>query len=174
MAINKFQVTLISLTNILSAIYSWICLSEYGIIYRSFDSDPSQIWLSVVLMGIAAALTGIYFSLMCLYGIACSCLTGDTSNQRPSFSLCGCISFLMIIVSYLWGWSLYISIGEYAKPILIESYPLIWNAFLVLLYNPVIVVSLSILFNIYKYCCKKSKKNEENHDLIDHDQLYNV
>ena len=177
MAINKFQVTLISLTNIISAVYSWICLSEYGIIYKSYNSDPSQVWLSVVFMGIAAALTGIYFSLMCLYGIACTCLTGDSSNQRPSFSLCGCISFLGIIASYVWGWSLYLSIGDYVKPILIESYPMIWNAFLLLLYNPVIIIGFSFLFYIYKNCIKKKKKknnNEDTHDLIDNDQLYNV
>ena len=117
MAINKIQITLISLINAVSAIYSWICVSEYGIIYKSFDSNASQIWLSTIFMGIIAGLTAIYFTLMCLYSAACTCLTGDDSNQKPTFSVCGCLSIVVAICTYLWGWMMFLTVGDDTRPI---------------------------------------------------------
>ena len=109
MGINKVQVGLIALINALSSIYSYICLSDYGIVYHSFSSEPSKIWLSLIFMCIMSGLMAIYFALMTMYGIVCTCLTGDSSNQKPSFSLCGCFSLLAYFSSHLWGWVLFLS-----------------------------------------------------------------
>ena len=107
-------------------------------------------------MGIVAALTAVYFCLMCLYSTACTCLTGDESNQKPSFSVCGCFSILLAIGSYFWGWVLFLTVSNEASQVIMDNYPLIWNAFCVLLFNPVATVSMVLLFFIYRSCCKRN------------------
>lgn len=173
MAINKFQISLISLINAISSIYSWVCVSEYGIIYKSFSTNDSLIWLSVVLMGVIAALTSIYFILMCLYGIACSCLTGDTSAEKAKFSMCGCISMVIAISVYAWAWYLYTEFSSNAKTIIVQSYPLIWKAYMVLLFNPVAIIGLIILFFIYRNFCKNTNEDDSKDRLIDENENRN-
>lgn len=162
MGVNKLQITLIALFNAISAIYSYICLSDYGIIYHSFNTDPSQIWLSLVLMSVMTGLVAIYFSLMLMYGILCTCLTGDNSNQKPSFSLCGCFSLLSYFSCFFWGYTLFFNVSESVKQLII------WKAFVFQLATPISIFGLSILFSIYRLCFS-SKKNIEN----DNYQNYN-
>merc|ERR1711991_36774 len=76
-------------------------------------------------MGIVAALTAVYFCLMCLYSTACTCLTGDESNQKPSFSVCGCFSILLAMGSYFWGWILFLTVSNEANQVIMDNYPLI-------------------------------------------------
>ena len=163
MGINKVQVGLIALINALSSIYSYICLSDYGIVYHSFTSDPSKIWLSLIFMGVMSGLVAIYFALMTMYGIVCTCLTGDSSNQKPSFSLCGCFSLLAYFSSYLWGWMLYLSVSESVKNLTI------WSAFVFQLYTPIVIIGTCFLFFILRSLCKQDKKTDQY--IRHHDEL---
>ena len=54
MAINKVQVGSIALLNAVSAIYSYICLSDYGTVFHSFETETSKIWLALILMSVMA------------------------------------------------------------------------------------------------------------------------
>ena len=155
MAINKFQVSIIALINVISAIYSYICLTEYDKFYSSFSTDPSKLWLSLIFMSIVSGLVAIYFVLMVLYGVICTCLTGDNTNQKPSFSLCGCFSLIIYVLSYFWGWILYLNISESVKSLII------WKAFVFQIYTPIIIIGISFLFFIIRYFCSDDKKKEE-------------
>lgn len=157
MAINKVQVGLIALVNAVSAIYSYICLSDYGTVFHSFETETSKIWLALILMSVMAGLVAIYFTLMTLYGVICTCLTGDTSNQKPSFSLCGCFSLIIYILTYGWGWMLYLNISDSVKNLII------WKAFEFQIYLPVIIIGLSISFFIFRLIFTSNKKKHDSY-----------
>lgn len=166
MGVNKIQITLIALFNAISAIYSYICLSNYGIVYHSFNSDPSRVWLSLILMSGMTGLVAIYFTLMVIYGILCTCLTGDNSNQKQSFSLCGCFSLMLYFACFTWGFSLYTTVSESVKNLII------WKAFVFQLFTPVTIAGICILFFIYRLCfLSKKERNYDYQTYNDQDNL---
>jgi hypothetical protein len=160
MAVNKLQIGLISMINAISAIYAWFAIHKYGWLYDSL-ADPYQlVYISIITMNVAASIIAIYFFLMCCHNIICSCLTGDDNNKGPGFSFCGCIINLLLFGSFVLGWFVYLIKCINCESYWLDNYKELWNAYIILLANPIIILFLVLLFWIYKICFNKKEKND--------------
>ncbi len=161
MAVNKLQIGLISIINAISAIYGWFAIHKYGWLYDSLVDPYQLVYISILTMTLAASIIAIYFFLMCCHNIVCSCLTGDENNKGPGFSLCGCITNLLLFGSFVFGWFVYLVKCIDCQNYWMDNYEELWNAYVLLLANPGAILGLVFIFWIYRMCFKKKDKSDE-------------
>ena len=159
--INKIQIFMISIINLVSAIYAWIAIIDNGWIYNSLADPNNLIYISILGMACASALISLYFFLMLFHDSACECLTGKESNSNPSFSFCGCICNLILLASFVFGWIIFILNCNTCDSFWSSNYNNLWIAYIMLLSTPIAILTVVILFWIVRKC-NKSNPNDHN------------